>query len=82
MSTRGDGQKPDVSNLIREQAHAPLPLPAGHARMPPGLPKRVTEFSDWGYYAPLPGFHEERRHIARVAHGIKWNVAGSKIGHS
>lgn len=29
--------KPDVGNLSVEQAHAPLPLRAGHARMPPGL---------------------------------------------
>jgi hypothetical protein len=37
-------RKPDVGNLINEQAHAPLPLPAGHARMPPGPGKSVTEF--------------------------------------
>ena len=33
----GRRPKPDVGNLFDEQAHAPLPLPAGHARMPPGL---------------------------------------------
>jgi hypothetical protein len=32
----GQRPEPDVRNLFREQAHAPLPFPAGHARMPPG----------------------------------------------
>ena len=36
----GQRPKPDVGNLVRDQAHAPLPLPAGHARMPPGLQYR------------------------------------------
>jgi len=52
--------KPDVGNLFREQAHAPLPLRAGHARMPPGLPKMATEFSERGFHAPPSGFHGRR----------------------
>jgi len=32
----GRRPKPDVGNLPVGQAHAPLPLPAGHTHMPPG----------------------------------------------
>jgi hypothetical protein len=37
---------------VLRQAHAPLPLPAGHARMPPGPDKVVTEYARRGFHAP------------------------------
>jgi hypothetical protein len=38
----GDGQSRMLETCY-SQAHAPLPLPAGHARMPPGPSETVTE---------------------------------------
>lgn len=49
--------KPDVGNLFREQAHAPLPSRAGHARMPPGLRIRGPSNSERGFHAPPSGFY-------------------------
>jgi len=43
MSSRGDGQSRMWKTLAKRRAHAPLPLPAGHARMPPGRRASVTE---------------------------------------
>jgi hypothetical protein len=68
----GRRPKPDVGNLINEQAHAPLPLPAGHARMPPG--RISTEFVDWGFHAPHLRFQEEQDHCASFRFSIKRNV--------
>lgn len=62
------------------QAHAPLPLPAGHARMPPGPGKSVTELDERGFDAPPPGFHGRQAHIARLTRRSKWNVAGQAKG--
>ena len=47
------------------QAHAPLPFPAVHALMPPGLRMipRPAEFIR-GFHAPLPGFHRERANLS------------------
>ena len=59
MSSRGDGQKPDVRNLAYTQAHAPLPLPAGHARMPPGPSRTVTELYMQGFRRPASRLSRE-----------------------
>ena len=49
--------------LAHGQAHAPLPLPAGHARMPPGPPIWVTEFVCW-VSTPRSRVSRERGQIA------------------
>jgi len=51
----GRRPKPDVGNLAYTQAHAPLPLPAGHARMPPGPSETVTELYMQGFPRPTFG---------------------------
>jgi len=57
--------KPDVRNLIDEQAHAPLPLRAGHARMPPGPKNLATEFIEKEVPTPHPpAFTEGKAFLA------------------
>jgi hypothetical protein len=65
MSTRGDGRSRMLRTLAKHKAHAPLPLPAGHARMPPGLGVCPLDrlLCVGGSQAPLPDFHEERANI-------------------
>jgi hypothetical protein len=55
-----------------EQAHAPLPLPAGHARMPPGLQRELlTEYPERGFHAPPSGFHRRHGQFALLDHEDK-----------
>lgn len=39
--------------------------------MPPGLQNLDDRADERGFHAPLPGFHEERRHIARQGSTFK-----------
>jgi len=55
----GRRPKPDIQNLINDQAHAPLGRNPGHARMLPGR-YLDREFVDWGSDAPPSGFHRRR----------------------
>ena len=55
----GRRPKPDVSNLAYTQAHAPLPLPAGHTRMPPGPSETATELYMQGLLSPTSALSTE-----------------------
>ena len=70
----GRRPKPDVGNLVRDQAHAPLPLPAGHARMPPGPSKADDRVTLTGFPRPNSWLSQERGQIARMPREGKSNV--------
>jgi hypothetical protein len=58
MSSRGDGRSRMLVTCYA-QAHAPLPLPAGHTRMPPGLQQSCDRACVKGLLSPASRLSRE-----------------------